>query len=225
MSGSIFDFCVYVFNNAKKLIENGTGPYLYLPKLHSYEEAELWNEILNAAEDFLKLPRGTIKVKFFLGQKSIFFLILYLNVTVLVEHILLIYEIEEVLYVLRDHIVGLNCGRWDYIFSYIKAFRNLPRFLTPNRSEIRMTTPFMRNYAHFVIKICHQRGAHAMGGMAAQIPIKTDSEENVKALNAVKEVSKNRKNFLIYFSILRIKLEKLLKVMMELGSLIQVLSV
>lgn len=100
------------------------------------------------------------------------------------------YQIDEVLYVLRDHIVGLNCGRWDYIFSYIKAFQNHREFLTPNRSEIRMTTPFMQNYARFVIKTCHQRGAHAMGGMAAQIPIKSNAEANDKALNAVREVKK-----------------------------------
>jgi len=169
MSGSIFDFALYVFHNAKQLIENGTGPYFYLPKMESYKEAELWNDVINAAEDYLKLPRGTVKV------------------TVLVEHILLTYQIDEVLYVLRDHIVGLNCGRWDYIFSYIKAFQNHREFLTPNRSEIRMTTPFMQNYARFVIKTCHQRGAHAMGGMAAQIPIKSNAEANNKALNAVRE--------------------------------------
>ncbi|CAF1454498.1 unnamed protein product [Adineta ricciae] len=169
MSGSLFDFGVYVFNNARKLLGNGTGPYFYLPKMENYHEAELWNEVLNAAEDYLKIPRGTIKV------------------TVLVEHILLTYEIDEVLYSLRDHIVGLNCGRWDYIFSYIKAFQNHRGFLTPNRSEIRMTTPFMRNYSRSVIKACHQRGAHAMGGMAAQIPIKSNAEENTKALQAVRE--------------------------------------
>ncbi|CAF1072061.1 unnamed protein product [Rotaria sordida] len=141
--------------------------------MENYHEAELWNEVLDAAEDYLKLPRGTIKV------------------TVLVEHILFTYEIDEVLYVLRDHIVGLNCGRWDYIFSYLKAFRNHREFLTPNRSEIRMMTPFMQNYARFVIKTCHQRGAHVMGGMAAQIPIKFDADANAKALSAVQEVNKN----------------------------------
>jgi hypothetical protein len=147
----------------------------------------------------------------------------FLKVTALVEHILFTYEIDEVLYTLRDHIVGLNCGRWDYIFSYIKAFRNHREFLTPNRSEIRMTTPFMQNYARFVIKTCHRRGAHAMGGMAAQIPIKSDANANARALNAVRDVKKmkNSPKFRQFFSNFRIKSVKSVKVTMELGLPIQ----
>lgn len=167
-SASIFDFGLFFFHNAKKLISKGTGPYFYLPKLESHYEARLWNDIFNMAQDELKIPRGTIRA------------------TVLIETILAAFEMDEILYELREHSAGLNCGRWDYIFSYIKKFNKFSDFVLPDRSEVTMTTHFLRSYSQLVIKTCHRRGIHAMGGMAAQIPIKNDDKANEEALSKVK---------------------------------------
>jgi malate synthase len=169
ISGAIFDFGLYLFHNARKLLARGTGPYFYFPKMESHLEARLWNDILVAAQQALGLPVGTVKV------------------TVLIETILAAFETDEILYELRDHIVGLNCGRWDYIFSFIKRFRNVPEYIFPDRSAITMTSPCMRAYALRVIQSCHRRGAHAMGGMAAQIPIKEDAAANEAALAKVRD--------------------------------------
>jgi len=167
IAGSLFDFGLYFFHNAHELLTRGTGPYFYLPKLESHREARLWNDVFNFAQDALKIPRGSIRA------------------TVLIETILATFEAEEILYELREHSAGLNCGRWDYIFSFIKKFRNQPDFALPDRAQVTMTTPFMRAYCLNVIKICHRRGAHAMGGMAAQIPIKNDPAANEAALAKV----------------------------------------
>ena len=166
--GSLFDFGLYFFHNARELLNAGTGPYFYLPKLESHLEARLWNDVFNLAQDELGIPRGTIKA------------------TVLIETILGSFEAEEILYELRDHSAGLNCGRWDYIFSYIKKFSSKPEFMLPDRAQVTMTVPFMHNYTLQVIKVCHRRGAHAMGGMAAQIPIKDNPELNEQALDKVR---------------------------------------
>ncbi len=167
VSGSLFDFGLFFFHNAHELLQRGSGPYFYLPKLESHLEARLWNDVFNFAQDELKIPRGTIRA------------------TVLIETILASFEAEEILYELRDHSAGLNCGRWDYIFSFIKKFHAHRQFLFPDRSQVTMTTPLMRAYCLNVIKVCHRRGAHAMGGMAAQIPIKNDPEANEAALDKV----------------------------------------
>ena len=156
MSGSLFDFGLYLFHNGKELLERGSGPYFYLPKMESHLEARLWNNVFLHAQDRLGIPAGSIKA------------------TVLIETILATFELDEILYELRDHMAGLNCGRWDYIFSYIKKLRNYPNRLLPDRAQVTMTAPFMRAYSRLVIRTCHRRGAHAMGGMAAQIPIKED---------------------------------------------------
>ena len=169
ISGSLFDFGLYFFHNAKQLIENGTGPYFYLPKLQSSLESRWWDAVFEFSENYLSIPVGTIKA------------------TVLIEHILAAFEAEEILYELRAHSAGLNCGRWDYIFSFIKTFRNNPEFVLPDRSQITMTAPFMRSYCLHVIKTCHNRGAPAIGGMAAQIPIKNDPQANGEALSKVLE--------------------------------------
>jgi malate synthase len=169
VSGSLFDLALYLQTNARELINRGTGPYFYLPKLEHYLEARLWNDVFLTAQRELGLPVGTIRV------------------TVLVETILAAFQMDEILYELRDHIVGLNCGRWDYIFSVIKKFRNRPEFLLPDRALVTMTTHFMRSYSLLTIKTCHRRGAHAMGGMAAQIPIKNDPAANEQALQKVRE--------------------------------------
>ena len=169
MSGSLFDFGLYFFHNAQRLLSKGTGPYFYLPKLESHLEARLWNDVFNLAQDELGLPRGTIKV------------------TVLIETILAAYEMEEILYELRDHIAGLNAGRWDYMFSIIKKFRNQPDFAFPDRAQVTMTSPFMRAYTELLVKTCHQRGAHAIGGMAAFIPSRKDPIVNENALKKVRE--------------------------------------
>ena len=168
VSASIFDFALYFFHNAKALLEAGSGPYLYLPKLESHLEARLWNDIFVAAERELGVPRGTIKT------------------TVLIETILAVFEMDEILYELQEHCVGLNIGRWDYIFSCIKKFRANPEFCFADRAAITMTAPFMRAYALLLIKTCHRRHAHAMGGMAAQIPIKNDPVANQAALDKVR---------------------------------------
>lgn len=169
VSGSLFDFALYCFHNAANLMRNGTGPYFYLPKLESHLEARLWNDVFIRAQDLLGIPRGTIKA------------------TVLIETILAAFETEEILYELREHMAGLNCGRWDYIFSFIKKFKNLPEYIFPDRAQVTMTRHCMRSYSLQVIKTCHRRGAHAMGGMAAQIPIKGDPELNAEALAKVRE--------------------------------------
>ncbi|WP_119067022.1 malate synthase A [Rubrobacter indicoceani] len=164
--GGVFDFGLYFFHNAKKLLDMGSGPYFYLPKMESHKEARLWNDIFVMAQDELGIPQGTIKA------------------TVLIETILATFEMNEILWELREHSAGLNCGRWDYIFSYIKKLQKHDRLL-PDRSEITMTVPFMRAYSLLTIKTCHRRGAFAMGGMAAQIPVKGDTEQNEKAYAAV----------------------------------------
>lgn len=168
MSGSLVDFGLYFFHNAKELIARGSGPYFYLPKLESHLEARLWNDVFVFAQDELEIPQNTIKA------------------TVLIETILASFELHEILYELRNHSAGLNCGRWDYIFSYIKKFRNLPGFVLPDRAKVGMTSHFMSAYSQLVIQTCHKRGVHAMGGMAAQIPIKNDPEANEKALQKVR---------------------------------------
>jgi malate synthase len=167
ISASLFDFGLFFFHNARELLHRGSGPYFYLPKLESHLEARLWNDVFDFAQDRLKIPRGTIRA------------------TVLIETILATFEAEEILYELRDHSAGLNCGRWDYIFSFIKKFCHKPDFVLPDRAQVTMTTPFMRAYCLNVIKICHRRGAPAMGGMAAQIPIKSDPAANEAALAKV----------------------------------------
>ncbi len=169
VSGSLFDFGLFFFHNAQKLIEKGTGPYFYLPKMESHLEARLWNDVFNFAQDELNIPRGTIRA------------------TVLIETILAAFEMEEILYELREHSAGLNAGRWDYIFSIIKKFRNQPGFILPDRIQISMTVPFMRAYTELLVKTCHGRGAHAMGGMAAYIPSRKDVEVNELALKKVCE--------------------------------------
>ena len=167
ISGSLFDFGLYFFHNAAELVKRGSGPYFYLPKMESHLEARLWNDVFNFSQDALKIPRGTIRA------------------TVLIETILATFEAEEILYELREHSAGLNCGRWDYIFSFIKKFRNRTGFTFPERTQVTMTVPMMRAYCLHVIKTCHRRGAHAMGGMAAQIPIKSDAAANEAALAEV----------------------------------------
>ncbi len=169
MSGSLFDFGLYFFHNANRLLAMGTGTYFYLPKLESHLEARLWNDVFNLAQDELGIPRGTIKA------------------TVLIETILAAYEMDEILYELRDHITGLNAGRWDYTFSCIKKFRKQPGFVFPDRGQVTMTVPFMRAYTELLVKTCHQRGAHAMGGMAAYIPSRKDPQVNEVALAKVRE--------------------------------------
>ncbi len=169
ISGSLFDFGLYFFHNARRLLGKGSGPYFYLPKLESHVEARLWNDVFNFAQDDLEIPRGTIRA------------------TVLIETILAAFEMEEILYELRDHSSGLNAGRWDYIFSIIKKFRNRPEFVLPDRAQVTMTVPFMRAYTELLVKTCHRRGAHAMGGMAAFIPSRRDPEVNRVALAKVKE--------------------------------------
>lgn len=168
VSASLFDFGLFFFHNARRQLEMGTGPYFYLPKLENHREARLWNEVFNFAQDKLGIPRGTIRA------------------TVLIENILATFEMDEILYELREHSAGLNCGRWDYIFSVIKKFRNHPEWVLPDRAQVTMTTHFMRSYSLLLIKTCHRRGAHAMGGMAAQIPIKNDPRANEEALEKVR---------------------------------------
>lgn len=168
-SGSLVDFGLYVFHNTRTLLNNNTAPYFYLPKLEQYQEARWWNEVFNFAQEYLEVPKGTFKA------------------TVLVETITASFQLDEIIYELKDHIVGLNCGRWDYIFSYIKKFRNHPQFVVPNRDQVTMTTPFMEAYSKLVIQRCHKRGIHAIGGMAAQIPIKNDEKANAAALEKVRK--------------------------------------
>jgi malate synthase len=169
ISGSLFDFGLYFFHNAKHLIRKGTGPYFYLPKMESHLEARLWNDVFCFAQDELRIPHGTIRA------------------TVLIETILAAFEMDEILYELREHSAGLNCGRWDYIFSFIKKFRNRPDFVLPDRSVVTMDKHFLKSYVDLLIQTCHRRGIHAMGGMAAQIPIKNDPNANEKALDKVRQ--------------------------------------
>jgi malate synthase len=168
MSGSLFDFGLYFFHNAKARLAKGSGTYFYLPKMESHLEARLWNDVFVAAQELLGVPRGTIKA------------------TVLIETILAAFEMDEILYELRDHSAGLNCGRWDYIFSCIKKLRAQPGFILADRHLVTMTSPFMRAYSLLLIKTCHRRGAFAMGGMAAQIPIKNDPAANDAAIAKVR---------------------------------------
>jgi malate synthase len=167
-SASLFDFAVYLANNHESLARNGTGPYFYLPKMESHLEARLWNDVFNAAQDWLGMKRGTVKA------------------TVLIETILAAFEMDEILYELREHSAGLNCGRWDYIFSFIKRFRNRADFVLPDRGSVGMDRHFLKSYVDLLIRTCHRRGAHAMGGMAAQIPIKNDPEANAAAMARVR---------------------------------------
>ncbi|MGH7005056.1 MAG: malate synthase A, partial [Alphaproteobacteria bacterium] len=167
MSGALFDFGLYFFHNAKELVARGSGPYFYLPKIENHLEARLWNDVFGHAQKALAVKQGTIKA------------------TVLIETVLAVFEMDEILYELRPHIAGLNCGRWDYIFSFIKKFRNRADFILPDRVQVTMTSHFMRSYALDLIRTCHRRGAFAMGGMAAQIPIKNDPEANHAALGKV----------------------------------------
>jgi len=168
MSGSMFDFGLYFFHSARSSQAVGAGPYFYLPKMESHLEARLWNDIFCLAQDMLGVPRGTIRG------------------TVLIETIPAAFEMEEIIYELREHSSGLNCGRWDYIFSVIKKFRQNPAFVLPDRGDITMTTPFMDAYVRLLIQTCHKRGVHAMGGMAAQIPIKDNAAANEAALTKVR---------------------------------------
>ncbi|WP_421875358.1 malate synthase A [Marinoscillum sp.] len=168
-SGALVDFGLYFFHNAHELLQQGSGPYFYLPKLESHLEARLWNEVFVFAQNYLGIPQGTIKA------------------TVLIETLPAAFELHEILYELRNHSCGLNCGRWDYIFSYIKKFRANKHKTVPNRDQVTMTSHFMKSYSDLVIQTCHRRGAHAMGGMAAQIPIKNNEEANKAALDKVRQ--------------------------------------
>ncbi|MCM3727127.1 malate synthase A [Neobacillus cucumis] len=168
ISGSFFDFGIYFFHNVKTLLANGSGPYFYLPKLESHLEARLWNDVFVYTQEKLGIPQGTIKA------------------TVLIETILAAFEMDEILYELKEHSAGLNCGRWDYIFSYIKKLRHQKEVILPDRSQVTMTSPFMRSYSLLTIKTCHRRKAPAMGGMAAQIPIKNNPQANEKAFASVR---------------------------------------
>ncbi len=168
VSGGIFDLALFFFHNVRPLLAKGSGPYFYLPKIESHLEARLWNNIFVMAQDLQHIPQGTIRA------------------TVLIETILATFEMDEILYELREHSAGLNCGRWDYIFSAIKKFRNIPEFIFPDRVQVTMTTHFMRSYSLLAIKTCHRRNAPAIGGMAAQIPIKNDPQANEEALGKVR---------------------------------------
>jgi malate synthase len=166
--GGLFDFGIFFFHNAQKLLDQGSGPYFYLPKLESHREARWWNEVFRLAQDELGIPRGSIRA------------------TVLIETIPAAFEMDEILYELREHSAGLNCGRWDYIFSIIKKFRKHAEFTMPDRSQVTMTTHCMRSYSLLAIQTCHRRGIHAIGGMAAQVPIKNDPQANEEALEKVR---------------------------------------
>jgi malate synthase len=169
VSASLFDFGLFFFHNAAAQIAAGTGPYFYLPKMESHLEARLWNDVFSLSEQTLGIPAGAIRA------------------TVLIETILAAFEMDEILYELRDHSAGLNCGRWDYIFSFIKKFRTRPDFVLPDRAQVTMERHFLKSYVDLLIKTCHRRGIHAMGGMAAQVPIKNDPEANQRALDKVRQ--------------------------------------
>ena len=166
-SGSLIDFGLYAFHNYKQLIEDGTAPYFYIPKLEHYLEARWWNEVFEFTQEYLGVKKGTFKA------------------TVLIETIIASFQLDEIIFELKDHIVGLNCGRWDYIFSYIKKLRKNKAFIVPNRDQVTMTAPFMSAYSQLVIQRCHKRNIHAIGGMAAQIPIKNNEEANKIAFDKV----------------------------------------
>jgi malate synthase len=168
VSGALFDFALFLFHNAKELLARGSGPYFYLPKMESHLEARLWNDVFIAAQEAIGIPRGTIRA------------------TVLIETIVAAFEMDEILYELREHSAGLNAGRWDYIFSAIKKFKNDKDFCLADRSQITMTVPFMRAYALLLLKTCHRRNAPAIGGMSALIPIKNDPAANDKAMAGVR---------------------------------------
>ncbi len=168
MSASLFDFGLFFWHNAKECVARGTGPYFYLPKMQSHLEARLWNDVFNHAQDAVGLPRGTVRA------------------TVLIETIHAAFEMDEILWELRDHSSGLNCGRWDYIFSFIKTLRAKPEFVLPDRAQVTMDKGFLAAYVRLLIRTCHRRGIHAMGGMAAQIPIKNDPAANEIALERVR---------------------------------------
>jgi malate synthase len=168
VAGALVDFGLYFFHNAKELLDRGTGPYFYLPKMESHHEARIWNDVFNLAQDELGIPRGTVRA------------------TVLIETIPAAFEMDEILYELRDHSAGLNCGRWDYIFSCIKKFRAKKDFILADRALVTMTTHFMRSYSLLCIKTCHRRNTFAMGGMAAQIPVKNDPKANEEAFAKVR---------------------------------------
>jgi malate synthase len=168
MSGALFDFGLYFFHNAKKLVKRGSGPYFYLPKMESHREARLWNDVFLHAQQKLGLPKGTVKA------------------TVLIETILAAFEMDEIIYELKEHMGGLNCGRWDYIYSVIKKFAEDPDMVLPDRAQVTMTTHFLQSYVRLLIKTCHRRNVHAMGGMAAQIPIKNDPAANDAAMAKVR---------------------------------------
>jgi malate synthase len=176
ISGSLFDFGLYFFHNAHNLLEKGSGPYFYLAKLQNHLEARLWNDVFNFAQDEIGIPRGSIRA------------------TVLIETILAAFEMEEILYELREHSSGLNAGRWDYIFSAIKTFHTHKEVIFPDRIQVTMTSPFMRAYTELLVKTCHARGAHAIGGMAAYIPSRKDPEVNELALNKVREDKERESN-------------------------------
>jgi malate synthase len=168
ISASLFDFGLYFLHNFRTLLERGTAPYFYLPKMENYREARLWNDVFLFAQEYVGIPKGTIRA------------------TVLIETTPAAFEMDEILYELRDHSAGLNCGRWDYIFSFIKKFRSHPRFTLPERGGITMEQPFLRAYVELLIHTCHKRGIHAMGGMAAQIPIRDNPQANQKAMERVR---------------------------------------
>lgn len=168
ISGGIFDFGLYFFHNAHECVKRGFGPYFYLPKMEHYLEARLWNDIFKLSQDYIGLPRGTIRA------------------TCLIETIPAAFQMDEFIFELKEHSSGLNCGRWDYIFSFIKKMREHPQFVLPDRSDVTMTVPFMDAYVRLLIKTCHRRGVAAMGGMSAQIPIKDDPKANEVAMNKVK---------------------------------------
>lgn len=167
VSGGIFDFALYFFNNAKESLAQGFGPYFYLPKMEHHLEAKLWNDIFCHAQDYIKIPRGTIRG------------------SVLIETLPAAFQMDEIIYQLRQHIGGLNCGRWDYIFSYIKSLRNHKEFILPDRLQVTMSSPFMASYVKLLVHTCHKRQVHALGGMAAQIPIKEDQARNNAAMENV----------------------------------------
>src|SRR5215470_14259544 len=167
VAGAFFDFGLFFFHNARELMARGSGPYFYLPKMESHLEARIWNDVFKLAQDELGIPQGTVRA------------------TVLIETIPAAFEMDEILYELREHSAGLNCGRWDYIFSFIKKFANDPKTMMPDRAQVTMTTHFLRSYSKLLIRTCHRRNIHAMGGMAAFIPIKSDPVANEKAIAQV----------------------------------------
>ncbi|MBX7181199.1 MAG: malate synthase A [Bacteroidia bacterium] len=175
-SGSLFDFGLYFFHNAKELLSRGSGPYFYLPKMESHLEARLWNDVFVFSQDYCQVPQGSIRA------------------TVLIETILAAFEMDEILYELRNHMAGLNCGRWDYIFSFIKKFSRRPDFILPDRIQVTMATHFMNSYSLLAIKTCHKRNAHAIGGMSAFIPVKNDEVANANAFAKVRQDKEREAN-------------------------------